>query len=181
MNNLTTSLTAENLTTGEAAAAGAILGGIFGVIAVAGIAIAILLIVAMWKLFKKAGEPGWKALIPIYDVYILYKISGAKSWFWGLLVAEIVVFIDTCVATANGGIVTDAAGNVTEVKDISFAIVVAAMAIFELICYIVLCGKLSKAFKRGVGTAIGLFFFPNIFTLILAFGSAKYDKKVLKK
>ena len=181
MNNLTTSLTAENLTTGEAAAAGAVLGGLFGVVAVAGIAITILLIVAMWKLFKKAGEPGWKALIPIYDVYILFKISGAKSWFWGLIVAEIIVFINTIVGVNNGSLVTDANGNVTEIKDITYTIITAAMAIFELVAYIVLCAKLSKAFKRGVGTAIGLFFLPNIFTLILAFGSAKYDKKVLKK
>ena len=180
MNNLTQTLDAQNLTTGEAAAAGAIAGGMIGVIAVAGIAITILLIVAMWKLFTKAGEKGWKSLIPIYDVYILFKIAGAKSWFWGLVSAEIVVFVNTIVAVANGGIVTDASGNVTEVKDVSFTIVTSAMAIFELICYIVLCGKLSKAFKRGIGTALGLFFFPNIFTLILAFGSAKYDKKVLK-
>ena len=171
----------ETLTTAEAATAGALAGGLLGTIIVASIAVAILMIVAMWKLFTKAGEKGWKSLIPIYDVYILFKISGAKSWFWGLVVAEIIVFVDTIIATKNGGVVTDANGNVTEIKDISFAIVVAAMAIFELICYIVLCAKLAKAFKRGAGTAIGLFFLPNIFTLILAFGSAKYDKKVLKK
>lgn len=171
----------ETLTTAEAATAGALAGGLLGTIIVAGIAVAILMIVAMWKLFTKAGEKGWKSLIPIYDIYILFKISGAKSWFWGLVVAEIIVFVDTIIATNNGGVVTDANGNVTEIKDISFAIVVAAMAIFELICYIVLCAKLAKAFKRGAGTAIGLFFLPNIFTLILAFGSAKYDKKVLKK
>lgn len=171
----------RTLTTNEAAAAGAVMGGMLGVAIVAGIAVAILMIVAMWKLFKKAGEPGWKALIPIYDVYILFKISGAKSWFWGLIVAEIIVFINTIIGVNNGGVVTDANGNVTEIKDISFAIIVAAMAIFELICYIVLCAKLAKAFKRGAGTAIGLFFLPNIFTLILAFGSAKYDRKTLKK
>lgn len=171
----------ETLTTAEAATAGALAGGLLGTIIVASIAVAILMIVAMWRLFTKAGEKGWKSLIPIYDVYILFKISGAKSWFWGLVVAEIIVFVDTIIAANNGGVVTDANGNVTEIKDISFAIVVAAMAVFELICYIVLCGKLAKAFKRGVGTAIGLFFLPNIFTLILAFGSAKYDKKVLKK
>ena len=171
----------ETLTTAEAATAGALAGGLLGTIIVASIAVAILMIVAMWKLFTKAGEKGWKSLIPIYDVYILFKISGAKSWFWGLIVAEIIVFINTIVGVNNGGLVTDANGNVTEIKDISFAIIVAAMAIFELICYIVLCAKLAKAFKRGAGTAIGLFFLPNIFTLILAFGSAKYDKKVLKK
>ncbi|MBR5621065.1 hypothetical protein IKW75_01100 [Candidatus Saccharibacteria bacterium] len=174
-------LTTTTLTTNEAAAAGAVLGGMLGTFAVIGIAITILLIVAMWKLFKKAGEPGWKSLIPIYDVYILYKISGAKAWFWGLFVSEVLVIIESVIASANGGVVTDASGNVTAINDVAFGAIVAFAAIFELICYIVLCVKLSKAFKRGAGTAIGLFFFPNIFTLILAFGSAKYDKKVLKK
>lgn len=178
MDTLTTTTT---LTTGEAAAAGALFGGLLGTAIVAGLAVAILMIVAMWKLFKKAGEPGWKALIPIYNAYILFKISGAKSWFWAYLLADVVVIIESIVATANGSVVTDASGNVTEIKDMVFSIVISLMAIFQLVCYIVLCAKLATAFKRGAGTAIGLFFLPNIFTLILAFGSAKYDKKVLKK
>ncbi len=178
MDTLTTTTT---LTTSEAAAAGALLGGLLGTAIVAGIAVTILLIIAMWKLFKKAGEPGWKALIPIYNAYILFKIAGAKSWFWAYLLADVITIIDCFVASANGSIVTDASGNITEIKDLAFSLVVSFMAIFQLVCYIVLCAKLATAFKRGAGTAIGLFFLPNIFTLILAFGSAKYDKKVLKK
>lgn len=174
-------LTTTTLTTNEAAAAGAVLGGMIGTVAVIGIAAAIISIIAMWKIFTKAGEKGWKALIPIYDIYVLYKISGAKNWFWALIVTEIIVIIDSAIASANGSIVTDASGNVTAINDVVFSVIVALAAIFELVCYIVLCAKLSKAFKRGAGTAIGLFFFPYIFTLILAFGSAKYDKKILKK
>ena len=34
----------------------------------------ILVIIGQWKMFEKAGESGWKALIPIYNLYILYKI-----------------------------------------------------------------------------------------------------------
>lgn len=44
--------------------------------------IAILVIVAMWKIFKKAGEPGWKAIIPIYNNYILFKIVWDTKFFW---------------------------------------------------------------------------------------------------
>jgi hypothetical protein len=36
----------------------------------------------MWKIFEKAGEAGWKSIIPIYNVYIMYKIVGMKNWFW---------------------------------------------------------------------------------------------------
>ncbi len=38
--------------------------------------IAIASIVAYWKIFQKAGEEGWKSLIPIYNIYILVVISG---------------------------------------------------------------------------------------------------------
>ena len=46
------------------------------------IAISILMIVANWKLFTKAGEEGWKCLIPIYNTYTAIKIafSGTKNY-----------------------------------------------------------------------------------------------------
>lgn len=40
----------------------------------------VLLIIAQWKLFTKAGEKGWKSLIPIYNMVILYKIIGLSPW-----------------------------------------------------------------------------------------------------
>ena len=44
------------------------------------LAIAIIQVVAMWKLFNKAGEKGWKSIIPIYNCVILFKISGLSPW-----------------------------------------------------------------------------------------------------
>ena len=46
--------------------------------------IIILPIVALWRLFEKAGEPGWQALIPIYNLAIIMKIGGKPGW-WALL------------------------------------------------------------------------------------------------
>lgn len=46
---------------------------------------AVLLTVAYWKLFTKAGAPGWAALIPFYNVLIMLKIAR-KPWWWLLLV-----------------------------------------------------------------------------------------------
>jgi small-conductance mechanosensitive channel len=40
------------------------------------LAIGVLAIVAMWKIFTKAGEPGWASIVPIYNTYVLTKISG---------------------------------------------------------------------------------------------------------
>ena len=171
--------TTNNLTTAEAAAGGAVLGGMFGAFAVFGIAFFILMVVAMWKIFAKAGEPGWKAIIPIYNVYIYFKIAGMKNWFWALFIVEIAVSILS--AFSNGAIITDQAGNVVSIQNPIFPILMLAAAIFEIVVAIMQCAKLSKAFGRGIGTTLGLIFLPNIFQLILAFGSAKYDKKFLKK
>jgi len=47
-------------------------------------AIAIVSIAGMWKAFEKAGQPGWAAIIPIYNIYIMTKITG-KPAIWTLL------------------------------------------------------------------------------------------------
>jgi hypothetical protein len=52
--------------------------GIFMVI------ITIISVAILWKIFVKAGQAGWKAIIPIYDQYILLKIIGRPGW-WLLL------------------------------------------------------------------------------------------------
>jgi len=41
-------------------------------------------IISYWRIYTKAGQPGWACLIPIYNLYILTKIIG-KPWWWLLL------------------------------------------------------------------------------------------------
>jgi len=48
--------------------------------------IAALMIVSMWKVFEKAGEPGWAAIIPIYNYIVLLKIAGRPVWWLLLLI-----------------------------------------------------------------------------------------------
>jgi len=48
------------------------------------VSVAVLVVVALWRVFEKAGQPGWAAIIPIYNVYILCKIAGKPGW-WVLL------------------------------------------------------------------------------------------------
>jgi hypothetical protein len=69
------------------------LAGIFGFLAAMWLLVVVILIVsiiAMWKIFEKAGEAGWKSIIPIYNVYIMYKIVGMKNWFWYILIVAFV-------------------------------------------------------------------------------------------
>jgi hypothetical protein len=52
-----------------------------------------LMIAACWKIFTKAGQPGWAAIIPIYNWYILCKIVGRPGWWVILLLIPFVNFI----------------------------------------------------------------------------------------
>ena len=54
----------------------------------------ILTIVAHWKIFTKAGKPGWASLIPIYNLYVLFQISGFNGWMFLLL---LIPFVDVVV------------------------------------------------------------------------------------
>jgi hypothetical protein len=47
--------------------------------------IGLLIIASMWKVFTKAGEPGWAAIIPIYNIIVWCKIVGRPAW-WVILV-----------------------------------------------------------------------------------------------
>jgi hypothetical protein len=48
------------------------------------LAVVVVFIAGMWKVFAKAGQPGWAAIIPFYNCYILLKIAGRPGW-WLLL------------------------------------------------------------------------------------------------
>lgn len=53
-----------------------------------------LWVVAMWKMFVKAGQPGWAAIVPFYNTYILLKVCGRPAWWllWFFIpVANLVV------------------------------------------------------------------------------------------
>lgn len=47
--------------------------------------IALITIVGMWKVFTKAGQPGWAAIIPIYNVYVLVAEIAERDMVWVLL------------------------------------------------------------------------------------------------
>ena len=55
----------NNLTVTDAAVIGGVAGATLGMIVALGLILFILFVIASWRIFKKAGEPGWKALIPI--------------------------------------------------------------------------------------------------------------------
>ena len=57
------------------------------------LAISLVCIAGLWKVFTKAGQPGWAVLIPFYNTYILLKIAGRPGWWLVLYLIPIVNFI----------------------------------------------------------------------------------------
>lgn len=71
---------------------------------IVGLLIALLLIVAMWKVFTKAGQPGWASIIPIYNLYIWCKIVGRPGWWIILMLipfVNIIIGIILCIDMAK--------------------------------------------------------------------------------
>lgn len=168
----------QTLTTDEAFASGLVIGFTSMLV----ITIVLLVIISTWKILEKAGEKGWKALIPIYNVYLLYKIVGMKKWFWITLLTS---FLGSIICTANG--FNPNGMTIKQIENYDFgahSIVIVAlsvMAIIGLIANIIYASRTAKAFGRSALFAIGLFFFPNLFWLILGLGSSKYNKKAVKE
>lgn len=75
-----------------------------------GLVVVVFIIAAMWKVFTKAGQPGWAAIIPFYNLYVLCKVAGRPGWWLVLLILplvniifSIIVSIDVAKAFGKGG------------------------------------------------------------------------------
>lgn len=65
------------------------------------LALCIFMIVSNWKLFKKAGKPGWAAIIPLYNTYTMYAILYGNGWKFLLLLIPFVNIIIAIKATLD--------------------------------------------------------------------------------
>ena len=128
----------------------------------------ILQIIANWRVFTKAGESGWKSIIPVYSDYITFKISWTKgkTVFWIWLVGNILMSYGYAAQET-----AETAG--TAVGSVTGALFLIG-TIAALVTTVMLALKKSQAFGHGVGFALGLLFLSPIFTMILGFGASGY-------
>ncbi len=55
----------------------------------------VLVIAGMWKTFVKAGHPGWGAIIPIYNLWIIVKMAGREPmWFWLIFILALIPIVN---------------------------------------------------------------------------------------
>lgn len=65
----------------------------FAAFAVVFLAIGILMLISMWKIYSKAGQPGWAVLVPIYNLIVLLNIVRKPGWWFVLMLIPFVNFI----------------------------------------------------------------------------------------
>jgi hypothetical protein len=95
-------MTREAFMVGETAStAGWLFGGVMWIIYVVFI---VLVIAGVWKTFVKAGKPGWGAIIPFYNIYLLITIAGRPGW-WLILyfipIVNIIIWLIVCIDVAK--------------------------------------------------------------------------------
>ena len=86
--------------------AAGVFGGVFLIVI---FAVLVVLFAAMWKVFTKAGKPGWAAIVPIYNLVVLLQIAGRPGW-WTILffiplvsiVVAIITYIDLAKSYGKG-------------------------------------------------------------------------------
>ena len=120
-----------------------------------------------WKMFEKAGEKGWKALIPIYGEYINCKIVGKVKIFWVNLISTISFIILSSIILVS-----------LQVNPTEFLLGVLIFLAITYLIIIIVCGVIkafatAKIFGQESVFGLGLLFLPIIFVAIIAF-----DKKI---
>lgn len=166
----------NTLTTDQvnAAAAGGILGGMFAIFGIFFLIYVVLMVIARWKIFTKAGQKGWKSIIPIYSDYTEWKIAWKKiNLFWVMIGLIVLAYILMMV----GGMTYNEAGEMVMPSSFSPAYLIGCLLIIPAaVLNLMAAYKLFKSFGKGAGMFILYIFFPFIALLILGFGSAKYTK-----
>lgn len=147
------------------------LGGIlilFGLILLfVSVALVVIGIIANWNIFKKAGKEGWEAIIPFYNTWVLFEISGLNWWWFLIALSPVVIsfmgiFVILFLKVDGSGLST-------------LANLVSMFTWFN--CYY----NLAKKFRKDTTTAVLAGIFNFIFIYIFAFSKKEIyyaDEKV---
>ena len=121
----------------------------------------ILLVIGRWRLFRKAGKPGWHSIIPILSMYQEYAISW-KGWV-GLLSL-------LCGAGMSASYMLLGQTNAS-------ALLMLALGLVSFVLHVIESFRLAKAFGKGGGTGILLVLLRNISRFFLGVGKATYVRE----
>lgn len=123
----------------------------------------LLQVIANWNIYKKAGEAGWKSIIPLYGDYISFRIAWKGAFYWLWLLSAAACYLASCFIVSADG----------TVNMMAYALAMSAL-VFAIGIFAAKTMRKARAFGKGSLFGIGMIFFTPIFNLILGFGSAKY-------
>lgn len=132
------------------------------------LALCIVMIIALWKIYKKAGEHGWACLVPFYNNYVFYRMTWGNGWMFLLPVALAFGYTFSLLFLIFSGLAGEA------ILSLIMTLLAIGCGIASIVINIVTLHKLSKSFGHGVGFTLGLLFLSVIFYIILGFGSSQY-------
>ena len=132
-------------------------GGLALVSSLIQVVIILLNIIGLFKIYQKMGKPGWKGIIPFYNMYGLYDELWDKKYFWGYLLAQAVML------------------NPSSPSSLLFSVADLVLSVAMIVVVMKLYIKLAKAFGKGTGFGVLTFFFAPICLAVLGFGSAEYE------
>jgi len=71
-----------------------IFAGIWSVLMLLSLAFSVFMIICIWKVYKKAGKPGWASIVPIYNIWVLFEITGFNG---ALSLLTFIPFVGTII------------------------------------------------------------------------------------
>lgn len=79
-------------------------GAMYGALIILGLLIGLVVLIGVWKVFTKAGRPGWAVFVPLYNLIVLLDLNG-RPWWWLLLflipILNVVIFFITMLDLAK--------------------------------------------------------------------------------
>jgi len=139
----------------------AFIGAYILAIMVISIVAAVATIIGMWKVFTKAGQEGWKSIIPFYNTYVLFQIAWDVKYFWYYIICIVIsyalLFADLFIPLIP-------------------ALIALIISIYLLYLFVKLNYNLSLSFGKSGLFSVGLIFLSPIFFIILGFSKSAVYK-----
>lgn len=131
--------------------------------------------VARWIFYKKCGEEGWKAIIPVYNDYVLIQISGLNWWWILLLYVNIITGFVSGFSSAIGQLDNP----VASVISLFVSLISMLGTLIILFARFNVNYNITKKFKKEIIYAILLTLFPSIMYLVIGLSKEfTFDKDV---
>lgn len=128
------------------------------------IASTVFVIIINWKMLEKAGEQGWKCLIPFYSMYTFLDISVNKKTKDILFIASLIATVGCFIPYLN-----------VIISPLASPVIYASNGFMHF--------AIARSFGMDTVLCILAIFFPPIVTAMIVFGKYEYtgDKLVLFK